>query len=231
MKFEYTAAANYADLAGGQVLYSAPGYPGFPVRLTLELFERARLLTGRSRVGVWDPMCGAGTIVTTLGLARGEAITHILATDISEAATTLAAKNLELLTEDGLLRRARSLAGRSPGRVEAAERLRRRRHGAEPIATRVSVMDATREFDADRLPLDGIDVVIADLPYGKQTAWTSDIRHPSLQMLYQLREQLHDHAVIVLCSNRRTDFQNLPKSLRAFKHGNRIIKFYRADAS
>jgi tRNA G10 N-methylase Trm11 len=231
MKFEHAPAANYADFASGQVLYSAPGHPGFPVRLSLELFERARLLTGRSRVGLWDPLCGAGSIVTTLGLARGEAITQILATDISEPATTLAAKNLELLTEDGLRRRARFLAGRSDDRAEAAERLCKLRRGAEPIATNVSVIDATREDDVGLLALDGIDIVIADLPYGSQTVWASDAGNPSQQMLEQLRLRLQDHAVIVLCSNRRADFENLPKSLRAFKHGKRIIKFYRADFS
>ncbi|WP_127572472.1 rRNA methyltransferase [Georgenia faecalis] len=231
MRFEHAPAAHYGDFASGDVLYSAPGHPGFPVRLTLELFERARLLTGRSRVGVWDPMCGAGGIVTTLGLARGEAITQILATDISGDATTLAAKNLELLTDEGLRRRARLLAKRSDARAEVVERLRERRRGASPITTHVSVLDVTRTIDVGLLPLGGIDIVIADLPYGGQTAWSSGAQHPPLQMLQHLRAHLSRHSVIVLCSNRRMDFAELPGSLRTFKHGKRIIKFYRGDAS
>ncbi len=177
MKFEYTPGANYADFASGHVLYSAPGHPAFPVRLSLELFERARLLTGRSRVGLWDPLCGAGSIVTTLGLARGEAITQVLATDISEAATTLAAKNLGLLTDDGLRRRARFLAERSDDRAEAAARLCKLRRGVQPITTTVSVIDATREVDVRLVALDGIDVVIADLP---TAARLSGLRTPEI---------------------------------------------------
>jgi tRNA G10 N-methylase Trm11 len=228
MRFAHAPAANYADLASGQVLHSAPGHPGFPVRLSLELFERARLLTGRSRVGLWDPLCGAGSIVTTLGLLRGEAIGRILATDISVTATTLAAKNLDLLTDDGLRRRARSLAERSATRADAAQRLRAYRRGAEPIPTLVSVADATSPGDVARLPLDDIDIVIADLPYGSQTTWTSTTAAPVPRMLQQLHEHLPDHAVIVLCSNRRADFDELPTPLRAFKHGTRVVKMYRA---
>ena len=121
MRFEHAPRTSFEDFASGNILHSAPGYPAFPIRLTLELFERARLLTGKPRVGVWDPMCGAGGIVTTLGLLRPEAITHILATDINEDATTLAAKNLQLLSDHGMRQRAKSLAEHSTRRAETAE--------------------------------------------------------------------------------------------------------------
>jgi len=162
-------AADYSDFAGGQVLHSAPGFPGFPARLAIELFERARLLTGRTRVGVWDPMCGAGGIVTTLGLARPEAITRLLATDISADAVALASKNLGLVSEVGLRRRARELAGRSAARAAAAERLRMRLEGSPPIDRRTAVLDATRLDGAEAHEPGRIDIVITDLPYGHQT--------------------------------------------------------------
>lgn len=222
MRFEHAPAADYSDLASGHVLFSAPGHPAFPVRLTLELFERARLLTGRARVGVWDPMCGAGSIVTTLGLARADAVSRVLASDVSVEAVGLAAKNLGLLGEAGLLARAAS----GGARAVSARRLLDHRGFGPPIPALAAVADITRSADLDRLPLDGIHVVIADLPYGSQTHWRSDAANPAGNLVRVLRDRLHDDAVIVLCSTQREHFREVPPAHRSFRHGRRIIKFY-----
>lgn len=86
MRFEHAPMGTTKISQADTSCTSAPGYSGFPVRLTLELFERAHQLSGMPRIGVWDPMGGAGSIPTVLGLLRPDAISRILATDISEAA-------------------------------------------------------------------------------------------------------------------------------------------------
>lgn len=40
MEYKYTNNENYEDFASGRVLYHVGGEPTFPIRLTLELFER-----------------------------------------------------------------------------------------------------------------------------------------------------------------------------------------------
>ena len=70
MQYRHAPAANHADLDA--VLVSAPGRPSLPVRLTLELFGRARAQLGDpGPVEVWDPCCGSGVLLSTLGLLRG----------------------------------------------------------------------------------------------------------------------------------------------------------------
>lgn len=113
---------------GGQVLHSAPGLPGFPPRLAVELFERARLLAGADRVGLWDPMCGAGGIVAALALLRADALTRVLASDVSDRALELASKNLHLTTPedwrpgDGSWPRSRQRPSGSSRRIDCWRR-------------------------------------------------------------------------------------------------------------
>lgn len=229
MRFEYAPRESYQDVGGGQVLHSAPGLPGFPPRLAVELFERARLLAGADRVGLWDPMCGAGGIVAALALLRADALTRVLASDVSDRALELVSKNLHLTTPEGLAARRRQLAAQSAAaeRLESADRLLETLHRTTPVATDVARADATDPEEVARLDLDGIDVVIADLPYGSQTAWRSDSGAPAARTLTTLTGVLRVGAVVVLSTVNRGDLRDLPPATRSFKHGHRHIRMYR----
>lgn len=231
MRFEYAPRESYEDVGGGQVLYSAPGFPGFPARLAVELFERARRLTGADRVGLWDPLCGAGGIVATLALLRADTLTRVLASDVSDTALELASKNLRLATPMGLEARRQQLKAQSAaaGRLESVERLRELIHRRTPIPTHVARADATDPNDIARLDLDGIDVVIADLPYGTQTAWRSDSQAPAAHTLQTLAGALRVGSVLVLSTVNRADLRELPPATRSFKHGHRNIRMHRIE--
>ena len=240
MRYLYAPAADYSDFASGMVLRSAPGYPGFPVRLGSELFERAvHVLGRRERLTVWDPCCGSGQLVTTISLLHQEQVGEIIATDIDPAALALAEKNLALLTKHGLTARRAEIAKLSDrfGKdshtlaLDAADRLHARVRSSDPIQVRVRRADI---FDVSTLAqaVEGasIDLVITDLPYGRQTY----LQGPAQgvvevdAVLANLGSVLPHHAVIVLVLAGR----HLPSSKRRaqakIRAGGRIAGIYRA---
>ncbi|GLQ54029.1 hypothetical protein GCM10010862_12880 [Devosia nitrariae] len=229
MRFEYAPAVSYEDLGSGQVLYSAPGFPAFPARVSIELFERARQIVGRQQVSVWDPMCGAGGIVATLGIACAHSITNVIATDISGDAVWLARRNLELTSPQGLSRRANELRqmGANPSRIASAERLMKLVDG-RAIAFEAAVADITDKASLPGIDPSMIDIVVTDLPYGSQTHWQTASERPLVSMLDVLWHVLPRHAVVVVAATDRSAFDAGPPAYRAFKHGHRTIKMYRA---
>ena len=177
----------YSALASGQVLYSAPGRTAFPVRLASEVFQRctARLATHSVMPPyvLYDPCCGGGQLVTTLGFLHGEWLGEIVGSDVDAEAVRLAARNLALLTPGGLDRRiaeldalrerygkeshaaalsaARSLHERLPALTET-----------RPIAVRAFQADATRpDALARQVRPYSVSLVIVDVPYGRHSTW------------------------------------------------------------
>ena len=94
-------STNYADFAGGRVLYSMKGATGFPVRLASEIFQRCTdfLIKQGSRgpYTIYDPFCGSGYLLTVLGFLHGKSIKKIIASDIDVKFINMAKKNLELI--------------------------------------------------------------------------------------------------------------------------------------
>lgn len=57
MDYLYAPKEDFSFLASGNVIKHFSGMPCFPVRLTLELFERAYRLIGKDRISLYDPCC------------------------------------------------------------------------------------------------------------------------------------------------------------------------------
>lgn len=234
MKFAHADDASYEDVGGGVVLHSAPGHPGFPSRLALELFARAQAITGKERVGLWDPLCGAGGIVATVALLRPSALTRVLATDVDPDAVRLAEKNLALIPDAGLLARRGELAARGadPRRLASVDRLRAIPGRSDALRADAATADVTDPTAVAALDLDGIDVVLTDLPYGQQTGWASESgapadRAPAARALDALRDVLRPGSVVVFSTTARDDLRPLPAATRSFRHGLRHIRMFR----
>lgn len=175
MQYRHAPAANHATLDA--VLASAPGRPTLPVRLTLELFGRARThLEPAATVAVWDPCCGAGVSLAVLGLL-GPGVAAVAGTDADPEPLDLARRNLALLTPCGLAARASELddlavrhGKDSYAAAAAAARDLRPRSSPQIL---VGAADA-REPVSTRAVLGDIepDIVLADLPHGRQTSWS-----------------------------------------------------------
>src|SRR5262245_55152460 len=77
---------DFTDVAAGPVLYSLPGRPAFPVRLTSEIFQRCQAhllqLGNEPPYTVYDPCCGSAYLVVTLAYLHWPAIQQIVVSDI-----------------------------------------------------------------------------------------------------------------------------------------------------
>ncbi|WP_116245403.1 rRNA methyltransferase [Nocardiopsis sp. FIRDI 009] len=236
MGYRYaTERADHSALASGQVLRSAPGYPGFPVRLASELFQRALAHVHDTPVRLWDPCCGGGYLVTVLGLLHRDRISHVRASDVDADAVELAARNLELLTASGLAAREAELrrSARDFGRVAFVERA----EAAADLAAGLAAMGGDLPHDsavADVFTLEkpvDADLVVTDVPYGEMTRWSGAVpgRDPVGALLASLGRVLPDRAVVVVTA--RTRRIALPEGVRALERvrvGNRSAVLVRA---
>jgi hypothetical protein len=244
VSYRVTARADHQDLASGWVLRSAPGFPAFPVRLGQELFLRAfSHLPAGQPVSLWDPCCGSGYLATVLGLLHRDKVRRVCCSDIAPEAVALAGGNLALLTRDGLAQRATELralaaAHGKPGRAEAAEaaaRLAERlREGGGDLPATAWVADA---FDpaalAAGLPTPGPDLVVTDVPYGRQTSWLGRLppgTPPLVALTRALCAVLPDHAVLALCAQtRKIDVGTGARALERFRTGTRAAFIGRVE--
>ncbi|RKS07230.1 RRNA methyltransferase AviRa [Nocardiopsis sp. Huas11] len=236
MVYRYaTERADHSALASGNVLRSAPGFPGFPVRLASELFQRGLAHVPQDRVRMWDPCCGSGYLMTVLGLLHRDRIVHARATDVDPDAVALAVRNLALLTRDGLAEREEELRrsaldfGRAEfvGRAETAGALAAglaSMGGDLPHETAVAdVFTLSEQVEAD--------LVVTDVPYGDLTHWqgATPADDPMRALLRSLGRVLPPHAVVVVTA--RTRRVVLPPAVRALervKVGNRAAVLVRA---
>lgn len=234
-----TSRENSADLAGA--LYSAPGFPAFPVRLADEIFRRALAHTAGSAAHVWDPCCGSAFLLTALALRHRRSIAEVIGTDVDPAALHLARRNLHLLSHDGMAARADELRARgerldrphSLAAAAGAQRLARRLAadgGALP--RRVAQADV---FDPAQLrrALDGRrpDIVITDVPYGEQTRWLGTGSADGVAgMVAALGEVLDDGAVIAVATRgRRVLAPGSPPRVESFRVGTRAVALWRVS--
>ncbi len=203
-----TDARDYADFASGRVLVGAPGHPALPVRLSSELFQRClswrekQGLTGR--VCVYDPCCGSAYHLTTMAFLHWSAIDRVITSDVDATILDVAARNLRLLTRNGLQARAAEIAQMQAdfGKVshadsaESAARLAQQleRHlDQHAIVTDLFQADATQSSAVAAglasVSAPQIDVVVADVPYGWRSQWVSAEGDPA-SMLWQLLDAL-----------------------------------------
>ncbi|GAA1754146.1 rRNA methyltransferase [Streptomonospora arabica] len=237
MAYRYaTERRDHSDLACGNVLRSAPGHPGFPVRLADELFQRAAAHLPAAPLALWDPCCGSGHLAASVGTLHRYRLSWLLATDTEPAALSIAERNLALLTGRGLAERERVL------RAEAAE-LRKptlldRADTAARLAGRLSErggdldhrVGAGDVFDPTE-PERPVDLVLTDVPYGGLTSFTGapPDGEPVPAMLRALAAVLPERAVLAVTA--RTRKVALPEGVRALERlrvGNRAAVLVRA---
>ncbi|MBB6174762.1 hypothetical protein HNR23_004822 [Nocardiopsis mwathae] len=239
MSYRYaTERADRSDLATGQVLRSAPGHPGFPVRLADELFQRAAAHLGPGPLGLWDPCCGSGYLATVLGLLHRDRLGHVLATDVDPDALGIAARNLALLTADGLAARERELRAGAvefakPSFLERADAARRLADGLARLGGDLPHTARPGDAFAPEPPGHPVDLVLTDVPYGDLTHWSgaapaSGAADPVPALMRSLASVLPDRAVLAVTA--RTRRIVLPQGVCALERvrvGNRAAALVR----
>lgn len=250
MNYRYASARNYQDFASGRVIYARPGQPAFPVRLASEIFQRCyehwQKAGGSGRCTLFDPTSGGAYWLVALAYLHWEKIEKIVAADIDADAVTLAACNLSLLTIEGLNRRITEIERMMIefGKKSHAEALKSAQTFQEILSTNLqSHHIQARTFRADvlctqemktRLDTDDIDILLADVPHGKNTDWQGDepIGEGDAinQMMAALLPVLSRNAVIAITADkkqkiRREGYQRLER----FQVGKRRVEILRME--
>jgi hypothetical protein len=232
-----TEKEDYSDFASGQVFYSVPGQPAFPVRLASELFQRSLALLGKSEpVSLYDPCCGSAYHLAVLGVLHRAQLASITASDIDPGIARLATRNLALLTPSGLAERRQAIAadwqefGKASHQAAlgSVDRIAEKITNASPLPTHCFVADVTQPGAISAALSQPVDLVIGDLPYGQLSHWHGAARHdePIWHLLNQLQQVLHQQSVVALATTKGTTVthENYDRCGR-FRHGKRMITF------
>lgn len=243
-----TERQNYSDYASGRVFYGLPGHPAFPVRLASEIFQRALALReGLGSSGpcvLYDPCCGGAYHLSTLAYLHWESIGQIIASDVDAQALVVAERNLGLLTLEGLDQRIAEISemlakykklshSAALGSVQKMRRQLLLLQATHPVATRLFVADALApQVIAEKLAGQKVDVVIADIPYGQNSAWQiadspprTDL-NPVEHMLTALLPVLSANSVVAIASDKQQAVAHASyRRLERFQIGKRRMFF------
>lgn len=174
MEYKFTPNDNYEDFAAGRVIYHMGGEPTFPVRLSLEIYERCLWYSDKKTdITLYDCCCGGAYMLTILGLLKGNSISRIYGSDIDTRSLQLAADNLGLITRAGIRKRREELEElyRLYGKLSHQEAIHSTQRwdtliGKEPVVNTFW----RNAFEAGSLSFVP-DIVITDVPYGNMVDW------------------------------------------------------------
>ena len=215
MDYLYTEKEDFSFLASGNVIKHFSGMPCFPVRLTLELFERAYRVIGADKISVYDPCCGNGFSLTVLGLMRSDKLSWISGSDVSSACVDAARCNVSLLNPRNLLSARDALLSKETTGQERRDQLQKAIDRLLP-SSGTAVLPA-EIFQHDILfsspeHLRGkVDCVFADIPYGDMTAWQSEnifTENSVDAFLNNLLPVMHHNSALIICGSKSLKIRN-----------------------
>jgi 16S rRNA G966 N2-methylase RsmD len=221
MQYKYVKnTQNYSDLSSGQVFYSSPGYPAFPVRLASEIFQRCiaareSIYQDSNPCTLYDPCCGAAYHLSVLAYLHREHIRRIIASDIDEKAVELAKRNLGLVRLAGLDQRIGEIKAMFEGyqkesHRDALQSAYRMRDAIlrldQPLAAEVFQANATdRQALLEDIRPGSVDIVFTDIPYGLHSQWqgTGELSNPLEALLDALLETLSPTSIVAIASDKQ----------------------------
>ncbi|MTI47948.1 MAG: hypothetical protein FH761_08910 [Firmicutes bacterium] len=226
---------NYEDFASGHVLYNRKGATSFPVRLASEIFLRSKNYLeekgNNGKITIYDPCCGGAYLLTTLGFLYGKSFSKIMASDINEEMISLAARNLSLLTEEGMENRIEEIKGyieefgKSSHKkaLNSGIRLKEMLGGLDKSTT-------VECFKKDALNNKGIsnsvDLIMTDIPYGNLVEWSGDEGNSLEQFLNSMLLNLKPDSIMTIITDKKEIIKH--KGYNRIKHftiGKRRVSF------
>ena len=194
---------------------------------------------------LYDPCCGEAYHLSTLAYLHWNDISTIIGSDIDAAALATAESNLSLLTAAGIVRRCTELTayynqyGKEShaqamvhaGTLGAALQQFRRHHA---ITTRLFQADALQPAAlSTHLHGQPIDLVFADVPYGRCAQWQGDIAsstaYPVAELLGALRPVITPKTIVVIASMKHEQVAHAAYTRVArLKLGKRMITLMKA---
>jgi 16S rRNA G966 N2-methylase RsmD len=228
MVYKYAEKTSYEFLSAGGVIRSYPGYTNFPVRLGNEIFNRCLQYAGnKSAVTLYDPLCGSGYLLTVLGLLNFDSIKKIYASDLDDKKLLVAAKNLRLLTIEGIAERFKELEKmyHIHQRPSYKKYLLLVERYQEIVLENKEIQVFRKDiFGLGKEPTMNPDIMMMDLPYEKMVNWTGSNTLSKLQEV--LLSFARDETIIAIIRKKtqKLDFNKRFVRLEKFKVGHRVIE-------
>lgn len=220
MEYKYAQNDNFEDFASGRVIYHIGGEPTFPVRLTIEIFERCLHYSNKKTdITLYDCCCGGAYMLTILGLMKNNTISRIYGSDIDSKSIKLAEDNLGLITESGINKRQGELEAlyssyNKPSHKEALISLEKIK---KLIIKEIPACAFTQNaFEICKLPFIP-DIIITDVPYGNLVEWNEGFGGIN-QMMNSIFNICGPETILCVCMDKKqkvqTDlFQRLEKQM------------------
>ena len=246
-RFE-TIREDYSHYASGNVFAGATGNTGFPVRLASEVFQACLALLpverASKRVVVYDPFCGAGYLLATVGYRHWASIQRLVGSDTDDRALQIARYNLSMLNRAGLVSKLDYLleAQGSDWRLSRDATIRSVHYFLE----RLAVLEASHSIDCTLFRADAgclpdivggmqqtaADIVMTDLPYGVLSNWQGVLANaPShaaaiTTLLQSLQSVMSPNAVAAIISCKSESVAHPAfRRRRRLKLGKRMVTF------
>ncbi len=234
MNYKYAKDDNYEDFSSGRVLYHLGGEPTFPVRLSLEIYERClHYSKKKTDITLYDCCCGGAYMLTILGLLKRSTISTIYGSDINQSSLQLAKDNLSLLTKSGMNKRRGEIEElfhkySKPSHQEALYSINR---------LETLLKDDIKTFVFNQSILESCelpfhpDIIITDVPYGNLVEW-GEGNGGINQMMCVLSEFCNSETIICICMDKKQKIQtDLFDRLERQLIGKRKFEIYRKKYS
>jgi 23S rRNA G2445 N2-methylase RlmL len=237
MKYEFeTNKRDFSDFSSGRVLYNAANTTAFPVRLASEIIQRSfDILEKKGALGpfkIYDPCCGGGFLLTTIGFLYYNQIFQLIATDYDNEVLETARKNLSLLSREGLDKRKEEIKGyiKAFGKDSHKQALNSIDHLGTLIGEKnIKISCMQRDItDMSDYPIKEVNIIITDIPYGNIVNWVGVNQNP-IQSLFENCYKALDkkRSVLVIVADKKSKLVHKSfRRIQQFKLGKRQIAFF-----
>jgi 23S rRNA (guanine2535-N1)-methyltransferase len=231
MIYRFAEKNSFQYLAAGSVIKSYKGNTNFPVRLGHEIFNRClQYIDNKEKVTVYDPMCGSGYLLTTVGLLNFNKISKIYGSDINDEVINVARKNLRLLTKEGIKEREFEIQYLLDNYNRESFKI-----GLQQFKAFNDIVNKDLDFELFKRDLfeESIkfdiktDIIIMDLPYNNLVQYQGDYSKNKLEE--QIVSLTRKNTIVAIIRNKEqklsinSDLQRLEK----IKIGKRVIEIYK----
>lgn len=211
MQYKYCKNENFEDFSSGRVMIHKSGFSNFPVRLAQEIYCRClSYLKSKDEICIYDPCCGGGYLLTSIGFLNSASIKTIICSDFDSEALRITKQNLELLTINGLNARLNHLQNlyeqfNKTSHLQAIDSA----NLLLELLKKYENLPDTQIFHADILS-EGVlmsrafkaDIVFTDVPYGNLVSWQGDETPDISVLLDNLVCVLKSESVVAVCSDK-----------------------------
>ncbi len=230
MEYKFTKNDNFEDFSSGRVLYHIGGEPTFPVRLTLEIYERCLEYSNKKTdITLYDCCCGGAYMLTILGLLKNNTISRLFGSDIDTKSIRLAEDNLGLLTASGLNKRKNELEalyqlyGKSSHQDALCSIDRIKTLLAKEITAGVFHQNAFKFNNLSFIP----DIIMTDVPYGNLVEWNEGLGGIN-EMLISISKVCGPETILCICMDKKQKIQtDLFERLEKQMIGKRKFEIYK----